>query len=379
MADSDSGQERTQDPTPKRQEDARKKGQVPRSKELNTLLSLLFASSGMIFMGSHIVSGLLDILKQGLAITPAKLESPLALVTNLSSALEQALWLLVPLFALLTVGAFAGPLALGGWAFSTSAMAFKLEKIDPIKGMKRLFSAKSLMELFKALAKFILVASVTASVIWGVFDQFLMLGRESIESSLAHLADVAGWSFLSFCLALVAIAAIDIPFQLWNHSKQLRMTQQEIKDEMKDTEGRPEVKSRIRALQRELSQQRMLEELPNANVVITNPTHYAVALKYDDKSPRAPVVVAKGRDLVAARIREIASEHNITTFSAPPLARAIYATTEIDDEIPAQLYLAVAQVLAYVYQLENSLKPGTKAPKPPVNLPVPEDLAKGLK
>ncbi|MBV1932698.1 MAG: flagellar biosynthesis protein FlhB [Porticoccaceae bacterium] len=378
MAESETGQERSEQPTNKRLEESRKKGQVPRSKELNTLLSLLFGATGLIFLGGHLVVGLTDILTTGLIVTPLEMESPIVLSVNLGSALKQALWLLVPLFSLLTIGAFVGPLVMGGWAFSTSAMAFKIEKVDPLKGMKRIFSAKSLMELIKAVAKFLLVATVTVAVISALFDQFLSLGSQNIDSSLAHLGYLVGRAFLGFCLALVLIAALDIPFQLWDHSKQMRMTLQEVKDEMKETEGRPEVKDRIRSLQRERSQQRMFEQLPEATVVITNPTHYAVALKYDEKSPRAPVVIAKGRDLVAARIRDIASEHNITTFSAPPLARAIYASTEIDQEIPAQLYLAVAQVLAYVYQLEHSLKVTDPKPKPPVNLPVPDDLARGL-
>ncbi len=378
MAENESGQERTEQPTPKRQEDARKKAQVPRSRELNTLLSLLFGSMGLFFFGGSIVTGLLDILKRSFTISPDQFNDPTALSVSLISGLEQALLFSLPLFLLLVAGAFVGPLAMGGWAFSTSAIAFKLEKVDPLKGLKRIASAKSLMELLKALAKFILVTSVATAVIWQVFDEFLMLGRENIESSLAHLAGIASWAFLGFCVALIAIAAVDVPFQLWEHTRQMRMTRQEVRDESKETEGRPEVKSRMRALQRERSQQRMLEQVPTASVVITNPTHYAVALKYDDQSARAPVVVAKGRDLVAARIRDIAGENNITIFAAPPLARAIYATTEIDHEVPAQLYVAVAQVLAYVYQLEKTLKPTDPRPQPPSNLPVPDDLAKGL-
>ena len=234
------------------------------------------------------------------------------------------------------------------------------------------------MELLKAIGKFILVASAATAVIYAIYDQLLALGRQDVESSLAHLGYLGSRAFFGFCLALIIIAAIDIPFQLWDHSRQMRMTQQEVKDEMKETEGRPEVKSHIRNMQRELSQKRMFEELPEATVVITNPTHYAVALKYDDQGSQAPVLVAKGRDLVAARIKEVASENNITTFSAPPLARAIYASTEVDQEIPAQLYLAVAEVLAYVFQLERSLSSTDPRPKPPVNLSVPEELAGAL-
>lgn len=379
MAENETGQERTEQPTPKRREDARKKAQVPRSRELNTLLSLLFSSAGLFFFGASIISGLTEVLKSSFTINAAKLETGTVLSVHLVSALEQALWLATPFFALLVVGAFAGPLAMGGWAFSPSAIAFKLEKVSPLKGLKRIASAKSLMELLKALAKFLLVASIATAVIWQVFDEFLLLGRENIESSLAHLASIAAWAFLGFCIALIFIAAADVPFQLWEHTRQMRMTRQEVKDEVKETEGRPEVKSRIRQLQREMAQQRMLEDVPEASVVITNPTHYAVALKYDDKQARAPIVVAKGKDLMATKIREIAAEHSVTLFSAPPLARAIYASTEINHEIPAQLYVAVAQVLAYVYQLEQTLKPGEPRPQPPLDLPVPPELAEGVR
>lgn len=214
MAENESGQERTEQPTPKRQEDARKKAQVPRSRELNTLLSLLFGSMGLFFFGGGIVTSLLDILKRSFTISPDQFNDPTALSVSLISGLEQALLFSLPLFLLLVAGAFVGPLAMGGWAFSTSAIAFKLEKVDPLKGLKRIASAKSLMELLKALAKFILVTSVATTVIWQVFDEFLMLGRENIESSLAHLAGIASWAFLGFCVALIAIAAVDVPFQL---------------------------------------------------------------------------------------------------------------------------------------------------------------------
>ena len=378
MSENEAGQERTEQPTPKRLNEAKKKGQVPRSKELNTLVGLLFAAAGLMFLGGQMMSGLSEILKNSLSINPAKLDNQMVFITSLGTALEQALFVLLPLFLLLTVGAFVGPLALGGWAFSTSALAFKIDKVNPLKGIKKIFSAKSLMELLKAIGKFILVASAATAVIYAIYDQLLALGRQDVESSLAHLGYLGSRAFFGFCLALIIIAAIDIPFQLWDHSRQMRMTQQEVKDEMKETEGRPEVKSHIRNMQRELSQKRMFEELPEATVVITNPTHYAVALKYDDQGSQAPVLVAKGRDLVATRIKEVASENNITTFSAPPLARAIYASTEVDQEIPAQLYLAVAEVLAYVFQLERSLSSTDPRPKPPVNLSVPEELAGAL-
>jgi flagellar biosynthetic protein FlhB len=236
-------------------------------------------------------------------------------------------------------------------------------------------SAKSLMELAKALGKFFLVSAIATVVIWQIFDQLLLLASKDIKTALNDFASIAGLSFLSYCTALIVIAAVDVPFQLWEHKRQLKMTKQEVKDESKDSEGRPEVKSQVRMLQREMSQRRMMDNVPTANVVITNPTHYAVALKYDDDGPRAPVVVAKGKGEIAQRIRKLAAEHNVVTFSAPPLARAIYASTEIDSEIPAQLYLAVAQVLAYVYQLKLPVVPGQPSPQPPTDIPIPNELS----
>ncbi|HBD11594.1 MAG TPA: flagellar biosynthesis protein FlhB [Porticoccaceae bacterium] len=375
MAENETGQERTEQPTPKRLQEARKKGQVPRSRELNTLITLLCGAFGLLAFGSSITTGLAGTLEHYFSLHAIQVETPGQLTATFGEAMWQGLLMLIPMFLILIAGAFAGPLMLGGWTFSTSAIAFKLEKIDPLKGLKRIASLKSLMELLKAIAKFFLVTAVAVGVIWALFDELLLLGKENPQAALAHTGDIAIWAFLGFCLALIAIAGADVPFQLWDHSRQMRMTRQEIKDEVKETEGRPEVKSKIRTLQRERAQQRMFDEIPEASVVITNPSHYAVALKYDEHGSRAPVVVAKGRDLIAARIREVASEHDIALFSAPPLARAIYATTDLNQEIPARLYVAVAQVLAYIHQLNQAARPGRPKPQPPRNLPVPEDLA----
>lgn len=375
MAEHESGQERTDDPTPKRQEDARKKGQVARSRELNTMMSLMVGASALIILGGAMVRDLSTILRNHFVMLPTNLDNPQVLTATVATALGDAIFLLIPFFLILLISVFVGPLAMGGWAFSLSAIQFKIEKVDPIKGLGKLASAKSLMELVKALAKFLLVASIASLVIWQSFDQLLLLAREDTESALGHFANIAGISFLSFSAALILIAATDVPFQLWEHKRQLKMTKQEIKDESKESEGRPEVKGQIRMLQRQMSQQRMMDKLPTASVVITNPTHYAIALKYDELSPHAPTLIAKGKGHMALRIREVAEEHNILIFSAPPLARAIYASTDINREIPAQLYLAVAQVLAYVYQLKLPIAPGKTPPKPPTDISIPDELA----
>ena len=375
MAEHESGQERSEEPTPKRQQDAKKKGQMARSRELNTMISLLVGAGGLIIFGSTMISRLSEQMTSYLTMSPVGMDNPEVFTATVGSALGNGILICVPFFVLLLVSVFVGPFAMGGWAFSPSSMAFKIEKVNPLKGLAKMASAKSLMELAKALGKFFLVSAIATVVIWQIFDQLLLLASKDIKTALNDFASIAGLSFLSFCTALIVIAAVDVPFQLWEHKRQLKMTKQEIKDESKDSEGRPEVKSQVRMLQREMSQRRMMDNVPTANVVITNPTHYAVALKYDDDGPRAPVVVAKGKGEIAQRIRKLAAEHNVVTFSAPPLARAIYASTEIDSEIPAQLYLAVAQVLAYVYQLKLPVVPGQPSPQPPTDIPIPNELS----
>ena len=226
-----------------------------------------------------------------------------SVVRFLYDAIFAGVWLLVPFFIVMMLAALLAPLTIGGWAFSIESLQPKLSKLNPLKGIKRIFSAKGLIEMIKAFAKFVLVAAVAITVIWVQMDEFLQLGYESVDSALAHAGDLFGMAFLLVTSALIVIAAIDVPFQIWDHTKQMRMTKQEVKDEMKDTEGKPEVRSRIRQLQYEAAQARMMEFVPDADVVITNPTHFAVALKYDQNRMVAPVVVARGADLVAANIQ----------------------------------------------------------------------------
>jgi len=374
----ETGQERTEQATPKRLREAREKGQVPRSKELNSMALLMAAGGGFLLMGEHILTGMQDMLSSGLAIEHARNMDKYSVVQVFGSTLLQSLLVVAPMFLLLTVVVIMTPLGLGGWSFSTKAISFKWEKLDPIKGVGRVFAWRGLMELLKVLAKFGLVAAISALILWSLIDEILGLGAESLKPALAHVANLCGWSFLASSSVLVIIAAIDVPFQLWQHAKQLKMTKQEVKDENKETDGRPEVKGRIRALQQELSRRRMMEAVPEADVVITNPTHYAIALRYDQYNMQAPVVVAKGADLVAARIRMLADQHSVAIVSAPPLARALYASTELNHEIPAGLYVAVANVLSYVYQL-NALEIGDEMPQQPTDLPIPDDLTDVLK
>ncbi len=376
MAENQSAEERTEKPTPKRLREAREKGQVPRSRELNTLMVLLAAAGTLLLLGERMIEGFTGLMRHGFVLERQALLDPATLPARMAGSLVDGLLLMAPLLAVLVVVAALSPLALGGWTFSTKAVAFKLEKLDPVKGLGRIFSVKGLMELGKTLVKFLLVAAVSVLVLHSELAQLLSLDQESVREALAHAGSLCLWAFLLISAALVVVAAVDVPFQLWQHNKQLKMTLKEIKDEQKETEGSPELKGRIRAIQREMAQRRMMQEVPTADVVVTNPTHYAVALRYDREGDAAPRVVAKGTDLMAQQIRTIAEANGVSVVSAPPLARALHALVEIDQEIPAELYVAVAHVLAYVYQLDAARRAGRRPPPPPKDLPVPEEFRK---
>jgi len=369
----ESGQERTEQPTAKRLNDARKKGQIARSRELNTTAVLLAGGGGMIFMGDTIMSGLRDIMVNGLSLERDVLFNPDSLLALFSGSVADALLILLPLFALLVVVALLVPMALGGFSFSLEALAFKAEKLDPIKGIGKIFAWRGVVELLKALAKFVIVAAVVVAYLNFNTDKLLHLGELSIDVALVETAYLVFWGFLFTSCALIVVTVVDVPFQIWDHNKQLMMTLQEVKDEYKETDGRPEVKQHIRQVQMEMAERRMMQEVPKADVVITNPTHYAVALKYDQTSMGAPRVVAKGADLIAAEIRKVAKENNVPIAAAPPLTRALFYSTELNDEIPAGLYLAVAQVLAYVYQLDKRHKASNDEITLP-DVPIPDDL-----
>lgn len=368
----DTSQEKTEEPTERRIEESRKKGQVARSKELNTLLSLMAAAIGMVFLGQYLIADLFDLMTQGLAFEPIRLTSSDQMFEVIREQMGMGLAAILPVLGLLVFAAFLGPVAMGGAVFSVESLAPKLEKLSPIKGLGRMFGIQSLMELIKALCKFLLVATAAIIIIYYSMQDLIGLGFMTVVSATANAGSLLLWSFIGFSAVLILVAAIDVPFQLWNHKKQLKMTLQEVKDEMKESEGRPEVKSQIRRMQRQLSESRMMDAVPTADVVITNPTHYAVALKYDQDGNGAPKVVAKGQDFMAKRIREVAAEHDIPLFEAPPLARALHGMVDIGHEIPADLYKAVAQVLAYIFQLKTLDALTQSKPAPPRYFDVPE-------
>jgi flagellar biosynthetic protein FlhB len=376
MAENEDGQEKTEEATPKRKEESRRKGQVPRSRELTTMAMLLAGSISITMIGGHMIEQLAGIMRFSLDVDRARLFDPRAVAEMLAEAVSQGILLIVPFLLVMMATALLAPVALGGWAFSSEALGVKFDKLNPLKGLKRIFAVRGLVELVKALAKFVLIAAVGALLLWHHLPQLMSLGTQSVDSGLIHAGHILASSFVVLSASLILIAAIDVPFQLWDHAKNIKMTRQEVKDEHKNTEGKPEVKSKVRQLQREMAQRRMMSEVPKADVVITNPTHYAIALRYDADTMAAPVVVAKGVELIASQIRTVAVANQVPLFEAPPLARALYYSTEIEQEVPGGLYLAVAQVLAYVFQLKASGR-GGPVPRPPRDIPVPDDFYQG--
>lgn len=371
----DTSQERTEQATQKRIEQAREEGQISRSRELNTMAILMASVLCFLFMGQHLSLSLQGLMRDNFVIDRQNIYNDLFAFSAVIESGKNVLLDFAPFLLILFLVAFFAPMLVGGWLFSTKAVALKLDKMDPIKGLKRSFSMNSLMELLKALAKFILFTGIAVLMLWQHLHELLSVGHNGLEHGLIDASNLILGIFFVVCLGSILIAFVDVPFQLWNHSKQLKMTKQQLKDEMKETEGKPEVKAQIRSLQQELANRRMMEAVPDADVIITNPTHYAVALSYKPDEMDAPKLVAKGADLVAARIRNVGEEHKVMIFPAPMLARALYYSTKINQDIPAGLYLAVAQVLAYVFQLRESvnIQDGVK-PVAPMDLPIPEEF-----
>ncbi|WP_028877525.1 flagellar biosynthesis protein FlhB [Teredinibacter turnerae] len=376
MAEQDSSQEKTEEATPRRLEKAREEGQVPRSRELTTTAVLLAGTISLVLFGGVMANAQLEIMRLNFDLPREVIFDPELMIAQLGASFKEALLSLMPLFAVILVAAIAGPVALGGWLFSSKALAPKLNRMDPIKGLGRMFSMKSLIELVKSIGKVAIVVGVAFVLLSQMKTALLGLSQEGLEQAIIHSLTLSLWAAVLLSASTVVIAAMDIPFQIWDHSKKLKMSRQDIRDEMKDTEGKPEVKSKIRQMQQEMAQNRMMSAVPEADVVITNPTHYSIALRYDPNTMSTPVVVAKGIDFVAMKIREIARENKIEFVQAPLLARAIYATTDLEDEIPEGLYVAVAQVLAYVFQLREFRKGHGERPDYPRNLTIPPDMRK---
>lgn len=375
MAEAESGGERTEEPTAKKLSDARKKGQIARSKELGTMFVLVGSAAGMMLVGSSLVDAMSLMMTRLFSITRQEAMDVHALFSVIRESAVVIVTPLAWLFAIIMLAAFIGNTLLGGISFSWEAMAPKASKLSPLAGFKRMFGVQAAVELLKSILKFFVVCIVAFLLLSGLFEQILGLSLEAIPINFSHAVTLLLGMFMALTFSLIIIAIIDAPYQVWNHNRQLKMTKQEVKDEMKNTEGSPEIKGRIRRTQYEMSQRRMMSDVPESDVVITNPTHFSVALKYDAEQGGAPRVIAKGIDEMALHIRTIAKEHNVEIIQSPALARSLYYTAEVNEDIPEELFAAVAQVLAFIYQLNEHKKGKAKRPLPIAkNLPIPDEF-----
>jgi flagellar biosynthetic protein FlhB len=375
MAEAESGGEKTEEPTEKKISDARKKGQIARSKELGTMFVLVGSAVALIIMGNTLATSLMGMMKRLFSISRREALDHNALFIVVGDGISLVVWPMIWIFVIIAIAAFVGNTLLGGISFSLEAMAPKASKMSPQAGFKRMFGAQSYVELIKSILKFFVVFIVAYLLLSGLFDQILGLSRESIPINFTHAMNLLLGMFLTLTVSLVIIAVIDAPYQVWNHNKQLKMTKQEIKDEHKTSEGSPENKGRIRRTQYEMSQRRMMEDVAQSDVIITNPTHYSVALQYDAVIGGAPVLMAKGVDEMALHIRTIAKGNNIEIVQSPALARSLYYTAKVGDDIPEELFAAVAQVLAFIFQLNEHRKGNARKPTPVAKtLPIPDDF-----
>jgi flagellar biosynthetic protein FlhB len=370
--------EKTEQPSQRRLDQAREEGQVARSRELSTFATLLAGGLGLWLMGSTLTRQMLKLVQDGLTLDAETAFQPALLLSRLYSLSLDMLLALLPLLLLLVVTALFCPLLLNGWLFSLKPLQPAWSRLDPVAGIRRMVSSHGWVELAKAVAKTLVVGGASAWTMWQHRDDVMQLIAQPVAVAVPYFGTLLWDSFLATMAGMLLIVMMDVPFQLWSHHKKLRMTKEEVRQEAKEAEGNPQVRARIRSLQREMARKRMMAEIPTADVVVTNPTHYAVALRYRDKGMRAPVVVAKGAHLLAGRLREIAMEHGVPVLEAPPLARALYRHVDLGQGIPEALYTAVAEVLAYVYQLRRYEQVGGSRPELPQELPVPSHLDPGI-
>ncbi|MDR2364539.1 MAG: flagellar type III secretion system protein FlhB [Zoogloeaceae bacterium] len=366
--------EKTEQPTGRRIEQAREKGQVPHSRELSSFLTLIVAASAFWLLGGWFAERSMNLMRKGLSFDPVFAREPQLAMSRLGDLGFDALISFSPLVLALIVAALIPPFVLNAWVFSTKALTPSLSRMNPIAGIGRMFSWNSLMELAKAVLKAGLIGGVAVLLIWREWQDIFGLLAQPLESGLATTGRLLTFTFLILVATMSIIVAADVPFQIWQYYDRLKMTKDEVKQEMKEMDGDPMVKGRIRSLQRQAARRRMMAAVPEADVIVTNPTHYAVALSYK-AGMSAPKVLAKGMGVLAQKIRELGEEHGVPLLEAPPLARALYRHTEVDDLIPGALYAAVAEVLAYVYQLNQWKETGGNLPAPPRNVDVPPEFA----
>jgi flagellar biosynthetic protein FlhB len=366
--------EKTEPASPRRLEKAREEGQVARSRELVTFVMLTTGLGCLWATGELMTAHLGSALRNGLQFERASAFDASHMMVQAGTAVLHALQALVPLLGLMLVAALVAPMLLGGWLLSAKSLTPNFSKLNPIAGIGRMFSTETLAELVKTIVKSLLVGGVAWWVISGNLASIMALMGEPVHEALAHTLRLVVNSCALIIASLLLVAGIDVPYQLWSHSHKLRMSREDLRQEQKESDGDPQVKAQIRRQQQQMAKRRMMAEVPKADIIVTNPTHFAVALKYSDKEMRAPRVIAKGTDLVALRIRALAEEHKIPVLEAPPLTRALYRHTQLGAEIPVALYSAVAEVLAWAYQLHRQSKEGGVVPPAPKNLPVPETL-----
>jgi len=370
----ESDAEKTEPASQKRIDDARKEGDVPRSRELATFTVLMTSGVCLWVFGGSLVRQLSATLVSGLSLDREQIYNPDVLINRVATDIGSVLIACLPLAFAIMVVALASPLLIGGWLFSAKSFMPNFGKLNPLKGLGNMISKNALVELFKALGKTLVVGVVAWFVVMSEKDAVVALAVEPLLAGSVHVGSLVGTAFLFMVGGLGLIAAIDGPYQMWHYADKLKMTRQEVIQEAKESDGNPQMKAKVRQMQREMSKRRMMADVPTADVVVTNPTHYAVALKYTDGQGGAPRVVAKGSDEVAAKIRELAKENKVALLEAPALARALHKHTEIGDEIPEALYAAVAEVLAYVFQLRTYKAAGGNYPDRPTKLAVPPEL-----
>lgn len=365
MSESDK-EDRTEPASDKRLREARERGQAPRSKELGTAAIFGVASIALLSLGDGVAAGAQAWMRQALTIAPGLLDGSQSPLTRAGVELLGLAKIVAPIFLLCLAAGFLSPIALGGLRIATQALAPDFTRMNPLSGLKRMYGREGWVELLKSLLRIGLIAGAVALCVNSGFRHLLDLQQRPLEVAVGEGLRLAAWTLLAIAGSLTVLALIDVPYQLWSHARGLMMTKQEVRDEMKESEGRPEVKSRIRQMQMQLSQRRMMDAVPTASVIVVNPTHYAVALLYDPKKMRSPKVVAKGTDEIARIIRETGERHRVPIVSAPPLARRLYRDVEIDREIPVSLYAAVAQILSYVFQLNRWRDGRGPAPELPI-------------
>lgn len=373
MAD-DSDLDKSEQPTDSKLKKAKEKGQIPRSRELTSLMILLIGIMLFWIMGTHFVSKLKAIIQQAMLVAH-RTDDDKQIIFNLINLLTAGFWAILPIFVGLVIVAIIAPLSVGGLLFSLQSIKPNLGKLNPISGFKRLFSLRIFSELFKSILKVVLIAFAAALFLIHQFPNMLVLPSMYLNNALSQVMQLLIYASLLIVLALIPMVGFDIFYQIWSNLKKLKMSKQEVKDEFKEQEGNPQIKGRIRQMQQAIARRRMMKDVPKANVIVTNPTHYAVALQYDEKTMSAPRILAKGTDNIASKIKQIAQEHQIPQLEAPPLARALYRHGEIGKSIPAELYAAVAQILAWVYQLKRWHRYGGEKPLKPTNLSIPESLS----